>query len=62
MNLINELRKKIIRNRKFLFKNNSYKLIVELKKNGITNKNILDAIKKIKIYSFNEAIKYFINK
>ena len=47
MNLINELRKKIIRNRKFLFKNNSYKLIVELKKNGITNKNILDAIKKI---------------
>ena len=46
MNLINELRKKIIRNRKFLFKNNSYKLIVELKKNGITNKNILDAIKK----------------
>ena len=46
MNLINELRKKIIRNRKFLFKNNSYKLIVKLKKNGITNKNILDAIKK----------------
>ena len=46
MNLINELRKKIIQNRKFIFNNNSYKLIVKLKKNGITNKNILDAIKK----------------
>ena len=47
MNLINEFRKKIIRSQKFFFNNNSYKLIVELKKNGITNKNILDAIKKI---------------
>jgi len=47
MNLINEFRKKIIQSRKFIFNNNSYKLIVELKKNGITNKNILDAIKKI---------------
>ena len=47
MNLINEFRKKIIQNLKFISNNNSYKLIVELKKNGITNKNILDAIKKI---------------
>jgi len=46
MNLIIEFRKKIIQNRKFIFNNNSYKLIVKLKKNGITNKNILDAIKK----------------
>ena len=46
MNLINEFRKKIIQNLKFIFNNNSYKLIVKLKKNGITNKNILDTIKK----------------
>ena len=46
MNLINELLKKIIHNRKFIFNNNIHKLIVKLKKNGITNKNILDAIKK----------------
>ena len=45
--LINEFLKKIIQNLKFISNNNSYKLIVELKKNGITNKNILDAIKKI---------------
>ena len=47
MNLIREFQKKIIQNQKFTFNKNKHELIVELRKKGITNNNILEAIKKI---------------
>ena len=47
MNLINELKKKIIQNKKFIFNNKNHDLVDELKKKGILNNNILDAFNKI---------------
>ena len=47
MNLINELKKKIIQNKKFIFSNKNHDLVDELKKKGILNNNILDAFNKI---------------
>ena len=47
MNLINEFKKKIIQNKKFIFNNKNHDLVDELKKKGILNKNILDAFNKI---------------
>ena len=47
MNLIREFQKKIIQNQKFTFNKNKHELIDELRKKGITNNNILEAIKKI---------------
>ena len=47
MNLIREFQKKIIQNQKFTFNKNKHELIVELRKKGITNNNILEVIKKI---------------
>jgi len=45
--LINELKKKIIQNKKFIFNNKNHDLVDELKKKGILNNNILDAFNKI---------------
>ena len=47
MSLIKEFQKKIIQNRKFIFNKNNYDLVIELKKQGITNNSVLDAINKI---------------
>jgi len=47
MNLINEFKKKKIKNQKFIFEKKNYELIAELKKRGILNKKLLYAFKKI---------------
>ena len=47
MNLINELKKKIIKNQKFIFDKKNYELVDELNKRGILDKNILDTFNKI---------------
>ena len=47
MNLIKEFQKKIIQNQKFIFNKNNYDLVIELKKKGITNNSVLDAINKV---------------
>lgn len=47
MNIINEFKKKIIQNKKFIFNNKNHDLVDELKKKGILNNNILDAFNKI---------------
>ena len=47
MNLINELKKKIIKNQKFIFDKKNYELVDELNKRGILDKNILETFNKI---------------
>ena len=47
MNLINELKKKIIKNQKIIFDRKNYELVDELNKRGILDKNILDTFNKI---------------
>ena len=47
MNLTNKFQKKITQNKGFIFNKNINELVTELKEKRITNKNILDAIKKV---------------
>ena len=47
MNLINELKKKIIKNQKIIFDRKNYELVDELNKRGILDKNILETFNKI---------------
>jgi len=47
VDLIKKLKKKIIKNKKFIFKKNRHELIIELKKKRNINNNVLNAMKKV---------------